>query len=245
MREEEPSLGIDQPPLAAHLLGAEEAYRRKLRSARPAAILVGLGNWTGMFLEPGVLGHAGGGKFTIVVNLAGPVVVDELAESVHERQKGLGGQHLPLLAHTRHRHTLHAEPARQKDVEGMRPPQVEGRARIRRPRITPHAIQLQRRVKRPRHVVQQHTHLAGGVRQQHDHATGGLPLYRSALHAQMHHHRLVRRIAHGDRHVPVSRQITFAGDEVHAHARPAVLHAGCDTHCAIAQQCDARIRLRA
>ena len=92
VREEQAAVRVDQPPLAADLLGAEEAGGVELRAGQRAAVAVPIlraglrGEFLRLLLAPGrEVGER--------MRLAGPVLVPVLAERVYEREKRIGVRH--------------------------------------------------------------------------------------------------------------------------------------------------------
>ena len=221
------AVGIDEPALAIHLLGAEETGRLQLRTAGPAAEAVGVRNRPRRVRrEPRRLGVARGGEVGVIVDLARPVVVGELAVAIDERQERRGRQDLLFHAVAGRDDAAHGESARfavlpEEDVEGADAPQVEGRAVARRLREAAHAVQFQRGVERPRHVPEMDAQFAGRMRSERDAAAGGLSLHAldGALDAELHRLGAVGRVADGDHDAPEGREIEFPRGKVQSDAR--------------------------
>ncbi len=88
VRPEQSALGIDQPPLSLAFLGTEPPGGRQLRTGLPATILIPAGR-TGMGRQLGFFLLAMLPQLFQGVGLAGPVLVDVLAEGVDQGEEGL------------------------------------------------------------------------------------------------------------------------------------------------------------
>ncbi len=91
VRKEEPSDRVHQPPHAVDFLSTEVPGRLELRAGGPSAPGVAiLGRPFGIGGEPCRLPLLGLLKLSLVMDFSRPIVVDELAEAVDERQEGIG-----------------------------------------------------------------------------------------------------------------------------------------------------------
>ena len=195
VREEEPAVWVHEPPLAVHLLGAEEPRGLQLRTLRPAAPLVGAGNRAlPVRGEPGLLRAPRLLKVLLVMHLPRPVVVLELPEAVHERQERRRVERLHrILPSGGDRHAPHAEAARrailhEEDVERAGTREVEPAAALRglaaaRNGLTVHALQCERSIQLPRHRAHLRHDLARRVRRKGHAASWTRSLAVLALHA--------------------------------------------------------------
>ena len=216
---------IDEPPLAADLLRAEEARRLQLRAASPAAEAVGLRNPGGAGRELCRLAHRRRLQVVYGMDLTPPVGEVALPEAIHPRQKRVGLQlHCTAEAVGRdEREVRHAERAVADAWLGVEDESTRLRHVVRRDlpdtRTALESLEPEIAIQHPALGKDRQTHHAARIRREVEIALWNAPLQGVGPELAVHPHRAVGLVGEVCANQPDRREVARRG-EVKPKPRP-------------------------